>query len=75
VRQLFRRLNTQTPHPIDASVTRFRLWYFDSTGAQSNVLANLRSLRVLVNLQTQYENDSIRAGITWDRVFKPSNLR
>lgn len=73
-RILYRQINTQPAAPVDAGVTRFRIWYFDGAGASTSQLENIRSIKINLAMQTTLSNDSVNAAVVWEKHFRPMNL-
>jgi lipopolysaccharide export LptBFGC system permease protein LptF len=73
-RLLYRVQNNQTPRSVDGSVTKFRLWYYDANGVSTSQLKNIRTIKIRVAMQTTLVNDSVNAGVYWERMIRPNNL-
>ena len=73
-KMLYRVLNNQTPRSVDGGVTKFRLWYYDASGSPTSQLQSIRTIKIGVSLQTTLQDDSVNAGMYWEKMFRPMNL-
>lgn len=77
-RILYRTQNGST-RLMNIGVTRFRLYYYDD---KENLIAGnpivqpsrIRSVRAVINVESQSPYDTIYSGATWQRIIKPKNL-
>ncbi len=81
----YRVLNNAKPRAIDCGMTRFRIAWYDKDGnANPSNLAGIRSLRVSLNMESDFPIDStwtgggwsrLYSGASWERTIKPKNMR
>jgi hypothetical protein len=78
-RLLTRAISGMAAQSINVGLTKFRLTYYDATGAMfaGNVVATpskIRSIKVTLNIESREPYDKNYAGVYWERTIKPSNL-
>jgi hypothetical protein len=79
-RVLFRSYNGGPAQSMNIGITRFRFTYYDSVGTTmtGNVIARpslIKSFKVTINMESKEPYNSQYAGVCWDRIIKPRNLR
>ena len=87
-RILYRKVNTGAAQEINAGVTRFRMWYYDAKDSVTTIPANIRTIKIAVNVESPQpilrnrtkamlsssSNDSTYSGAYWERTITPKNL-
>ena len=86
-RILYYTYNKLATRPINIGITRFRLFYFDSSGTPFTTYpvaarSKIKSFKIALNLEsivpykvTSESYTKLNPGVYWERVFKPRNLR
>jgi hypothetical protein len=79
-RILYRQVNGNAPQRINLGITQFRMKYYDANDAliaQNPVKApsTIRSIRLLVTMESTSPYDTVYAGTTWERTITPKNLK
>jgi hypothetical protein len=85
VGSFYRVANNASPRVIDCGMTRFRIAWYDKDGNLKPAQpGDIRSLRVTLNLESDWPTDSswtgsswrrVYSGASWERTIKPKNLR
>ena len=77
---LYRTLNGGSAQSMNVGITRFRISYYDSSGAlfAGNKVAApslIKSMKVAINMESKEPYDTLYTGVCWDRIIKPKNIR
>jgi len=71
---LYRVVNRKVT-AMNVGCVNFKLAYFDSTGAATNVPARIKAVKVVLDLESQNSNaDKVYAGIHWEQYIVPKRL-
>ena len=81
-KQLFRKVNSNSPELIGNGIVDFRLQYFNALGkpltgfspTDSTTLDSIRSVRIQVKLQSIILPDTIYGATYWEKYISPKNL-
>jgi hypothetical protein len=78
-RILYRKVNN-SQQTITLGITQLRFFYYDSSGQPltSNPVSRpskIRSIRMIVTAESGAPYNSSYSGVTWERIFKPKNLK
>jgi hypothetical protein len=72
---LYRRSGNSTVQLTNNGVTRFRIWYYGQDGNSTADKQSVRFTRVALNVEGKLSYDGQRAGVYWERIIKPQNVR
>lgn len=69
------RLNGDEPQRgTSLGVVRFHLSYYDSAGAVTSTLSQIKSIKVQLSVESPYPVDTTYAGAYWEKLIYPRNL-
>jgi hypothetical protein len=71
---LHRRVGMGTDWPMARGVTRFRFWYYDSLGAETADTARIRSIMMVIRLQSGNFFNGRYPSASWQAHIFPQNL-
>ncbi len=74
-RILYRQSNGKTVRLTPNAITRFKVWYYNASGAMTTDVRQIRTTRIAMNMECKISYDNQTAGEYWERVIKPQNLR
>jgi len=73
-RLLYRIVNNKVT-PMNVGCTNFKLTYYDSAGATTNILKKIKALRVVLDFESKDPNqDRVYAGLHWEQYIVPKTL-
>ena len=78
-RMLYRVLNAETPKTSNMGVVGFDLTYYDASGIVTAVLADIRAIRVRLDVESSFpyaDTTFVKyAGLHWEEYIAPRNIQ